>query len=76
MVEMRLSCSVWAMRGPMPLTNCKDVSRVSSTSEMLSAAPAAAPDVGYLAGLSRAVGEIRDTTACNPPVFSLRGREP
>ena len=25
------------MRGPMPLTNCRDVSRVSSTSEMLSA---------------------------------------
>jgi hypothetical protein len=45
-----LSCSVWAMRGPMPLTNCRDVSRVSSTSEMLSAAPAAAtPDAGYLA---------------------------
>ena len=37
MLEMRLSCSVWAMRGPMPLTNCRDVSRVSSTSEMLSA---------------------------------------
>src|ERR1700733_1057323 len=37
MVAMRFSCRVWAMRGPMPLTNCRDVSRVSSTSEMLSA---------------------------------------
>src|ERR1700692_3480760 len=34
---MRFSCRVWAMRGPMPLTNCRDVSRVSSTPEMLSA---------------------------------------
>jgi hypothetical protein len=34
---MRFSCRVWAMRGPMPFTNCRDVSRVSSTPEMLSA---------------------------------------
>ena len=34
---MRFSCRVWAMRGPMPLTNCRDVSRVNSTSAMLSA---------------------------------------